>query len=54
MIDSSGALFEILLKLFDVSDFLFNVILNCITTSSISVLVNEGALEPFQPSCGIR
>ena len=28
--------------------------MSCISSSSISILFNRGALEPFNPSCGIR
>ena len=30
------------------------LIMSCVSTSSVSILVNEGALEPFYPSKGIR
>ena len=33
---------------------LIKVIIGCVTIASISVLVNGGALDPFNPSRGIR
>lgn len=40
------------LALFKVSSFLSNVIMSCISSSSIEVLFNGGALEPFLPFWG--
>ena len=40
--------------MFNVLEYLGKVIMRCISTSLISMLVNGGALEPFQPSRGIR
>ncbi|XP_075653884.1 uncharacterized protein LOC142624237 [Castanea sativa] len=42
------------LALFKVPNFLLNVIMSCITSSSIVVLFNGGALEDFRPIRGIR
>lgn len=42
------------LKLFNIPDYLVNVIMNCISSSSVVVLFNGGALEEFQPTRGIR
>ena len=33
---------------------LTKIIMSCITTTSISILVNGSALQPFEPSRGIR
>jgi hypothetical protein len=43
-----------MLNLFKVPNFLSNVIMSCVSTSSISVLLNGGKLESFLPSRGIR
>ena len=42
------------LKLFELPDSLIALIMSCVSTSTISVLFNRGALESFQPSRGIR
>ena len=42
------------LKLFELPDSLIALIMSCMSTSTISVLFNRGALESFQPSRGIR
>lgn len=42
------------LSLFNVPEYLGKVIMNCISTLLILVLVNDGALEPFQPPKGIQ
>ena len=42
------------LKLFELPDSLIALIMSCVSTSTISVLFNKGALESFQPSRGIR
>ena len=42
------------LSLFNVPEYLGKVIMSCISTSLISVLVNDRALELFQPPKGIR
>jgi hypothetical protein len=43
-----------MLNLFKVPNFLSNIIMSCVSTSSISVLLNGGKLESFLPSRGIR
>ena len=42
------------LKLFELPDSLIALIMSCVSTSTISVLFNRGALESFQPSRGVR
>ena len=42
------------LKLFNFPNHLISLIMSCVSTSSISVLVNGGGLDYFQPSRGIR
>lgn len=42
------------LKLFKFPEHLSSIILSCISSSSVSVLYNGGALDPFHPSRGIR
>ena len=42
------------LKLFKLPDSLISLIMSCVSTSTISVPFNGGALEPFQPTRGIR
>lgn len=42
------------LALFKVPNFLLNVIMSCVTSSSIDVLFNGGGLEDFRPTRGIR
>ena len=41
------------LKLFQVLTKLILLIMSCISSSSISIFFNGGALEPFNASCGI-
>lgn len=43
-----------MLTLFKVPPLLSKLILNCISTTSIHVLLNGGKLDPFFPSRGIR
>jgi hypothetical protein len=43
-----------MLLFFKIPESLIHVITSCITTSSISILLNGGKLEPFKPSRGIR
>jgi hypothetical protein len=43
-----------MLFFFKIPESLIHVIMSCITTSSISILLNGGKLEPFKPSKGIR
>uniref|UniRef100_A0A2N9IFC0 CCHC-type domain-containing protein n=1 Tax=Fagus sylvatica TaxID=28930 RepID=A0A2N9IFC0_FAGSY len=43
-----------MLNLFKVPNFLSNVIMSCVSTSSISVLLNGGKLESFLPSRAAR
>lgn len=42
------------LKLFKFPEHLSSIILSCISSSSVSVLYNGGALDPFHLSRGIR
>lgn len=42
------------LALFNFPNHLSSLIMSCVSTSSISVLDNGGALDPFHPSRGIR
>lgn len=42
------------LLLFNIPAYLINVIMSCITFSSVAVLLNGGVLEQFKPSLGIR
>lgn len=42
------------LKLFNFPNHLISLIMSCVSTSSISMLVNGGGLDYFQPSRGIR
>ena len=42
------------LKLFNIPDYLINVIMSCISSSSVAVLFNGGALEESHPTRGIR
>ena len=42
------------LKLFKFPSHLISLIMSCVSTTSISILFNGGALEAFQPSRGIR
>ena len=42
------------LALFKFSNHLTSLIMSCVSTSSISMLYNGGALEPFLPSRGIK
>lgn len=42
------------LKLFNFLNHLISLIMSCVSTSSISMLVNGGGLDYFQPSRGIR
>lgn len=42
------------LKLFNFPNHLISLIMSCVSTSSISELVNGGGLDYFQPSRGIR
>ena len=42
------------LKLFKLQDSLISLIMSCVSTSTISVPFNGGALESFQPTRGIR
>ncbi|XP_065616004.1 uncharacterized protein LOC136061741 [Quercus suber] len=42
------------LKLFNIPDYLVNVIMSCISSSSVAVLFNEGVLEESHPMRGIR
>lgn len=43
-----------MLLLFNVPDSLIKLIMSCVASSSISVLLNGGQLDPFLPSRGIR
>ena len=40
--------------LFKFASQLISLIMSCVSSSSISILFNGGALEPFLPSRGIR
>ena len=42
------------LTLFKIPNQLITLIMSCVSSSSISILFNGGALEPFLPSRGIR
>ena len=42
------------LNLYKFPSHLVSLIMSCVSTSSISILVNGGALELFYPSRGIR
>ena len=42
------------LSLFRFPSHLIKLIMSCVPSSSISILFNEGALDPFLPSRGIR
>lgn len=42
------------LILFNIPKYLVDVIMSCVSSSSIAVLLNGGALEEFQPSRGTR
>ena len=42
------------LILFNIPKYLMDVIMSCVSSSSIAVLLNGGALEEFQPSRGTR
>ena len=42
------------LALFKFPNHLISLIMSCMSSSSISMLFNGGALEPFHPSKGIR
>ena len=42
------------LELYRLPPTLIKLILSCVSSSSISILLNGGQLEPFQPSSGIR
>jgi ribonuclease HI len=43
-----------MLIFFKIPDYIAQVIMSCVSTSSISVLLNGGKLDPFLPSRGIR
>lgn len=43
-----------ILLLFNVPNSLVDVIMSCISSSSVAILFNGGALEEFQSSRGIR
>lgn len=42
------------LTLFNIPPHLRDVIMSCVSSSSIEVLLNGDSLEPFNPSRGIR
>ena len=42
------------LQAFHFPSNLIKVIMSCVTSTRISILFNEGALEPFKPSRGLR
>ena len=42
------------LSLFKFPEDLITLIISCVSSSSIAILFNEGALESFRPSRGIR
>lgn len=42
------------LNLYKFPSQLVSLVMSCVSTSSISILVNKGALESFYPSRGIR
>ena len=54
MIDLSGILLEMFLSSTGCPPSLIKLIMSCVSSSSISILLNGGKLEPFHPSRGIR
>ena len=43
-----------MLHFFQIPDYISNVIMSCVSSSSILILFNGGKLDPFLPSRGIR